>query len=337
MNIVKEILSLQKQVHKLYCYLSGNGTGGGGGIAIEVDPTVPQYVKDITEANIADWGNNKTDNFIVSAPAGAYTLGKEVNANMPLKDFARALLTTITNPTYTAHTFTVTANSGIKEAGTTFDLAVTGTFNRGEIRGKLIGGIWVPTAMQNPKAGLPYQMQVNGQTFLSTALTNTKITNGYVTVLGENKFLGNVSYSDSTDEPINSEGAVVGEPFLGGTLSNQVIFIGGLKRFAGTIASDLVDGVDLRAKLNSTAVLEGFGNFSIKTGTVNRRFVIAIPLGRTLVSATNIGTNQTLTFVLSTSIKKVPDAGGTLRDYNVYVLETGIPFTNDYTINIVTT
>lgn len=32
-------------------------SGGGGGVTQETDPTVPQYVKDITEQNIQDWNN----------------------------------------------------------------------------------------------------------------------------------------------------------------------------------------------------------------------------------------------------------------------------------------
>lgn len=34
--------------------------GGGGGVSVETDPTVPQYVKEITEQNIQDWNNKSS-------------------------------------------------------------------------------------------------------------------------------------------------------------------------------------------------------------------------------------------------------------------------------------
>ena len=42
------------------------GSGGGGGIAEETDPTVPKFVKDITESNIASW-NAKLDKISATA------------------------------------------------------------------------------------------------------------------------------------------------------------------------------------------------------------------------------------------------------------------------------
>lgn len=56
MNIVKEILQIKKQIKQLYCYLTGTG-----GTFTESDPTVPQYVKDITELNIAYWNEKRED------------------------------------------------------------------------------------------------------------------------------------------------------------------------------------------------------------------------------------------------------------------------------------
>lgn len=54
MNIVKELLELKQKVHKLYC-LIGESTG----IVTykEKDPTVPDFVKAITEEDISNWNN----------------------------------------------------------------------------------------------------------------------------------------------------------------------------------------------------------------------------------------------------------------------------------------
>lgn len=58
MNIIKEILILKEKVHTLYCKLTDI-------ITEESDPTVPYYVKQITEANINYWNQNKTDETII--------------------------------------------------------------------------------------------------------------------------------------------------------------------------------------------------------------------------------------------------------------------------------
>ena len=49
MNIIKEIQQLKKRVNALYCNLIG-----AGGV-IEIDPTVPDYVKAITQDDIINW------------------------------------------------------------------------------------------------------------------------------------------------------------------------------------------------------------------------------------------------------------------------------------------
>lgn len=49
MNIILEIIKIKKKLDKLYCLLPGIGQ------ASEVDPTVPQHVKDISQSDIENW------------------------------------------------------------------------------------------------------------------------------------------------------------------------------------------------------------------------------------------------------------------------------------------
>lgn len=54
------------------------------------------------------------------------------------------------------------------------------------------------------------------------------------------------------------------------------------------------------------------------------------------MSVVNSGTNENLTtgFTL-TGITTIPDAGGTDRNYKVYIMENAIPFSTNYTINVI--
>ena len=73
MNLVKEYILLKKRVDKLYCNISDNNES-----TVELDPTVPLWVKNITEDDIERWNEildisekaNKTyvdqrDNYII--------------------------------------------------------------------------------------------------------------------------------------------------------------------------------------------------------------------------------------------------------------------------------
>ena len=74
MNYIKEISELKKLVKKLTCLI-----GNKGGIGIETDPSVPQYVKGITEDELLEWNTrytNTDENLIIN--------GKTINFAMTI-------------------------------------------------------------------------------------------------------------------------------------------------------------------------------------------------------------------------------------------------------------
>lgn len=74
MNYIKEILELKKLIKKLTCLV-----GNEGGIGVETDPSVPQYVKGITEDELLEWNTrytNTDENLIIN--------GKTINFAMTI-------------------------------------------------------------------------------------------------------------------------------------------------------------------------------------------------------------------------------------------------------------
>lgn len=339
MNIVKEILTLKKQVKQLYCFLTGEGNPGGGGSGIETDPTVPQYVKDITEQNILEWQDNKTEGFKVSAPAGGYKLGDNVISGMHLDAFAKALLTTVSNPSFTDPSLSLSPILPNREVGTILtNLSLTASFYQGEIKGKNIGGVWIPSATQATRAGLPSRFTVAGELFITTELSVTKVITSYTTVVGSNRFDASVTYSNGTNIPVNSVGEEVGTALVGNSLSASLFYQGGYMRFAGMLDTIPTSGLELRNKMINfpKTELSGYGTFTFQTGTTKRILVVALEEGKVITKADNISTNDPLTFTKLTTVTQVPDAAGVNKNYNVYIFKMDIPMPEDYTIKIVT-
>jgi len=120
----------------------------------------------------------------------------------------------------------------------------------------------------------------------------------------------------------------------GSTTSPEQIIMGLYRKYGGSVSAFPTNGTNLRTALLSSSVVNSSNTFSFTTGTTNRRFVIAIPATKTLVSAQNTGTNEFLTFTLDNSVTTVPDAANTSVSYKYYTLQNAVPFSNNYTINV---
>ena len=329
------------QLRRIWCKIKSieaGGTGGGiqsvqPGTNITVDNTDPLN----PIVNSTGGGGSEeplTEEFIVTAGAGAYDNGDLFPAGMTLAQAMESLLTDTFYPTFVAPSFSLTNNSGLKEVGDTISLNLTGAFDRGLIKGAIVGTSWNPNSSQNPRAGLPVSYTIDGTVYTTTALTQLKNIVSYVVPMGANTFNGSVSYSQGP-QPTDSTGANYSTPLPAGTLSSTTTVTGYLRRYAGPISTIPTTGAQVRTALLGTSVLNTANSFTFTTGTVERIFAIAIPSTKNLVNVTNAGTNENLTsgFVL-TGITTVPDAGGTNRSYKVYVMENAVPFSNNYTINV---
>lgn len=334
--MIDRILKLERLVKWIYCKVKNGGTGGGiqsvqEGDNITIDNTDP------LNPIISSTGGGEeplTEEFVVTAPAGSYGSGDIFPEGMTLSQAFIALLTDTFYPTFTNPTFSMNTNAGLREAGEVFTLDVSGTFNRGIIRGALVSGVWNPNTTQGPRAGLPTSYVIDGTTYTTTNLNQSKITTGYTIPLGSATFNGSVNYS-AGPQPLDSQNANYMAPLPAGTLSSTTTVTGYLRRYAGPLSTIPTTGAQVRTALLGTSVLNTANSFTFTTGTVERIFAIAIPSTKNLVNVTNAGTNENLTsgFVL-TGITTVPDAGGTNRSYKVYVMENAVPFSNNYTINV---
>jgi hypothetical protein len=161
----------------------------------------------------------------------------------------------------------------------------------------------------------------------------TKVISNFVVIEGSTTWSASVNY-DAGPQPLDSNNSNFGSPLADGSLSASTSITGYLLRYAGAIQTIPANGVALRAAMRATAVLNTANSFQITTGTTYKYLIVAIPAYKTFVSAQNLGTNEALTFVLSTTITTIPDAAGTPKAYKVYICTNAVPFPQDYTIQI---
>ena len=317
------------------------GGSGSGGTTVHNDLTGLQGGKlgeyyHLTQEEYENLNvGSLTEEFIVTAPAGSYENGETFPAGMTLAQAFHSLLTDTFYPTFVSPSFSLSTNAGNREVGETISLNMTGTFNRGIIKGAVVGTSWNPNATQDARAGLPSSYIIDGTTYTTSALTQTKNIVSYQIPMGTNTINGSVQYT-SGPQPKDSTGANYSTPLPSGSLSSSTTVTGYLRRFAGSIGVLPTNGLQVRTSLLGTSVLNTGNNFSFTTGTTNKIFVIAVPSNKNLVSVVNSGTNENLTsgFIL-TGITTIPDAGGTDRNYKVYIMENAVPFSTNYTINVI--
>lgn len=324
------------QIRLIWCKIKkieNNGTGGGiqsvqPGTNIDVDNTDPK------NPVVSATGGGVTEEFLVSKGAGSFDPGETFPANMTLAQAFKALLTDLFTPVFTAPSFSMSNNSGVKEVGETLTLNLTGTFNRGEIKGKSVSGTWNPGVNQDFRAGLPTKYTIDGTEYITSALSQTKPIASFLIPSGTTTYNGSVNYS-AGPQPLDSNGDNYQTPLAAGTLNSSTTVTGYLRRFAGSVAAEPTTGAEVRTSLLSSSVLNTGNTFGFTTGTTNKTFVVAVPSNKTLLNAVNSGTNENLTtgFILS-GITNVPDAAGTNRPYKVYILTSAVPFSTNYTINI---
>lgn len=270
--------------------------------------------------------SDKTKEFIVTRGGGILTYGSVFPEGMNIAETMRYLFTQIQYPTIVNPTVTLSNNAGTREIGESISLTLTMSINKGAINGKLVNGLWDSAVKQNDRAGATISSSVDGTTGTSKTINN------YL-VKASNSFTGNVVLGEGP-QPLDSNNEPYSTKYDGGTFTPSTSFNGGLRRFAGSMSSVPTTGAQVRTSLLSSSVINTANTFSFTTGTTNKVFVIAIPNTKTLSAVKNTGTNEDLIFSLS-GIVTVPDANGTAQPYKVYILENTIPFSTNYTLNVI--
>ena len=247
-------------------------------------------------------------------------------------EFAKKLLHTTFYPTYSNPTFSLTSNQAAQiEAGTEYNLTLTYNFGRGSINGKMVSGIWNPSAFQAERAGEATEYVIDGT---NTGITNTKTLTDYQVVDGANTFNGSVTYL-AGPQPLDSQDANFEAPYPAGTQSRSVTINGRRNRFHGVSNSAATSG-DIRSLTSSLNPSNGNTfNISIPVGATN--VVFAYPATLRDVSSVKYveGMNAEIkdTFVLS-NVQVEGANGYNAISYKVYVFTPVEPFSATATYQV---
>lgn len=209
-----------------------------------------------------------------------------------LTQFVQLLLTKIYYPTYspTNPTVSVTSNKSEGECGEVLNFTLTVTYNRNNILGKIVGGVWSASAFQNYRSGAATGYIIDG---ISTGLTNNKsLTKALVE--GSNTYNGSVNYGVGA-QPVDSIGQNFETPLGAGSLSGSRTIQGRRKAFWESKVNDIQpDGipdtsVHIRALsnslLNPQAWVVGNPTFTIDVHVNDTIVIFAYPKSLGLVGS----------------------------------------------------
>ena len=155
--------------------------------------------------------NKTTDNIVSTVSVGAINAGQTVPIGTTLQGLAELLLNKTFYPTYSNHNFSLTNNAGLREVGSSFNVTLTFTFDRGQILGKLVNGIWAETVPQADKLGIATSYLLNGVSGSNNSASFSVTTN-----LGTNTLNGSVTYAIGA-QPKDSKNNDFESPFPAGT------------------------------------------------------------------------------------------------------------------------
>jgi hypothetical protein len=178
-------------------------------------------------------------------------------------------------PTFINPTLNLTINHALSaEIGTKFIPTLTSTFNRGQIRGRMVAGSnglqWSPTAEQDKRSGNPNSHIINGTEIISTNLVETLTLEEYIIGEGQNTWETTVNY-DGGPQPMDSEDNNYSTPLLASAITDNVTINGYRKLFHGC---DVYSPIPYSASEEVRALSDSILN--PKNGT---SFTINIPSG----------------------------------------------------------
>jgi hypothetical protein len=176
-------------------------------------------------------------------------------------------------------------------------------------------------------ASNPLNIKADSISIVDVTNENTVLVSGEPT----NSPVGALLPSTVKLTPLSHTWKIVADNTLNIPLEKSYSVNWGYRRFAGSINEIPTEGIDIRNSLINTSVINTTNSFTFQTGSVNKNFVVAIPIVKNLVKVLNTDTNDDLTllFLLSESISSIPDVSGNIVDYKVYVAS----FASSYSSN----
>jgi hypothetical protein len=187
---------------------------------------------------------------IITPPAEGWTFAQLIT------DIAQRLLVPNLNPPFLTASLSVT---GTREVGENYTATLIATFNRGQIVGKTVGGIWEEVEPQDFRAGIATSYELNGgepqpSNFISVTRT---------LVLGTNIFNAKVNFAEGP-QPIDSAGNNFSTPLPSGSLTASASVPTLYPYFFGKSSSPIT--------INQTLISSGTKVIASSIGTLNITF-----------------------------------------------------------------
>jgi hypothetical protein len=256
-------------------------------------------------------GSDYTPQGVTLATVGGIASGTNLGVvAVPIQDILDDMLYPYVNPVFTS--FSVTGQSTTVEVGTTLSGSKTFT--------------WAITANSGVVSTIDIY-DITGLVTLATATPNDGSQAASVTAI-----------------QLNSNGSTQQWRGIGNNSSPVSTFnsstftvTGRFYRFFGPTASSPANSAAVRA-LATSAFHTGATTFTFNTGTVETKFVIALPPGVTISSVIDTSAlNAVITseFILTGTVN-VLDAGSTNRAYNIYEMNVGVPYATSHAFSVTT-
>ncbi len=273
-----------------------------------------------------------SEDITAALEVGGIAPGDVVQEGTSLTALVKQLLLTTFFPSLIAPSGSLSLNFASQvEAGYSGNATLTFSFDRGQIRGNMVDGVWNPTAFQNHRAGAATAYVFNG--------TNNGLSNQYsiglISVGDETlSYAASVSYSQGV-QPLDSEGNNYSSPLPGGSIAQSASVTGRRRLFFGHSSS--ADSSDAIRGLQSSSLnpLNGH-SFTLSAPAGATNIVIAYPaILRNLSSVVHVeGMNAEISNQFTSSLVSVNGLNGfTAISYKVFVLSPVAPLQSSATFN----
>ena len=252
---------------------------------------------------------------IITPPVEGWTFAQLIT------DIAQRLLVPDLNPPFLTASLSVT---GTREVGENYTANLIANFNRGQIVGKTVDGIWEETEPQDFIAGTATSYELNdGEPQLLNSISVTR-----TLVLGTNTFNAKVNFAEGP-QPIDSAGNNFSTPLPSGSLIASTNRIARRRQFFGPTSITPTNSTEVRALPITN--FDTSNSVTLVTGTTETKFAIAIPVDKyiqNVTDTTNLFANLTSAYLdgLISDNFTVNDIGGNPQVYKLYVLEVGAPY-----------
>ena len=257
-------------------------------------------INGVSEVEEYWWKHNTTDEGLVLKVALKEDVtttievgASEANSLIPLgtsfTDYIKLIHQKVFNPTFVNPSFSLDKSvNSLQVINNNITFNLTFSFDRGQIRGNIVGGIWNPNTFQDSRAGVATEYTIDSTTQSGSVLQVTK----NITI-GNNVYSASVEYAEGP-QPLDSLGEDFSSPLASGTSDNVTTTIEGVfPIFATTSSISVSTEQSLLSMISSNniqknLVAESGGNkqyFDIPNAWLNNRSLTTVQFFNTVSDA----------------------------------------------------